>query len=548
MSTDQPRLRVVFLWHQHQPYYKDFETGRLVLPWVRLHGIKDYLDMVRILEDFPGLRQTFNLVPSLIEQIDDYVRHDGVDDHMALTLKRAQNLTETDKQEMLASFFSANVATMIRPYPRYYQLHEKLILSRSDVSKAAREFTEQEWIDLAVWSNLVWIDPMFRHDPDVSYLFEKRHDFTEDDKVSLIDFQKKILAQIIPAHRDAQERGQAEVSFSPYFHPILPLLIDTDLAKEALPHMQLPNERFSHPEDARKQIEMSCEMYRELFGCDLRGMWPSEGSVAEPLIPILAEYGIKWIATDDEVWAECDMSRGNNLSFHQPYVLRRDKQEIGILFRDHTLSDKIGFVYSGWDADDAANDFIRSLHAVRDSLQPDELERAVVSIILDGENAWEYYSNDGADFLRELYSRLVHDDSIETITASEAFADTDSLENIPRLFAGSWINHNFRVWIGHEEDNKAWDLLSAARNALVDHERTDSDADPEVINQAWKEIYIAEGSDWCWWYGDEHSSAQDDVFDRLFRSHLSAVYRMIGKTPPDNLLKPIRGIRGVSGI
>ncbi len=255
----QPRLRVVFLWHQHQPYYKDFETGRLVLPWVRLHGIKDYLDMVKILEDFPGLRQTFNLVPSLIEQIDDYVRHGGVDDHMALTLKRAQSLAETDKQEMLSSFFSANVATMIRPYPRYYQLHEKFILSRSDVSKAAREFTEQEWIDLAVWSNLVWIDPMFRRDSDISYLFEKRHDFTEEDKVGLIEFQKKILEQIIPAHRDAQERGQAEVSFSPYFHPILPLLIDTDLTKEALPHMQLPNERFSHPEDARKQVEMSCE-------------------------------------------------------------------------------------------------------------------------------------------------------------------------------------------------------------------------------------------------------------------------------------------------
>jgi hypothetical protein len=295
---------------------------------------------------------------------------------------------------------------------------------------------------------------------------------------------------------------------------------------------------------------MSCEKYRELFGRDLRGMWPSEGSVAEPLIPILAEHGIRWIATDEEVWAECEMNqgRGGNLSFHQPYVLQRDRQEIGILFRDHTLSDKIGFVYSGWDADEAADDFMKSLHAVRDSLQPDELERAVVSVILDGENAWEYYSNDGADFLRELYSRLVQDDSIETITASEAFADTDSLENIPRLFAGSWINHNFRVWIGHEEDNKAWDLLSAARNALVDHERTNPDADPEIINQAWKEIYIAEGSDWCWWYGDEHSSAQDDVFDRLFRSHLTAVYRMIGKPPPDDLLKPIRGIRGISGI
>jgi alpha-amylase/alpha-mannosidase (GH57 family) len=446
---------------------------------------------------------------------------------------------------------------MIKPHSRYYQIHEKVMLNKADLSKASQTLTDQEITDLVVWSNLAWVDPSFRSHAMIAPLFDKKQGFDEEDKDSLIRFQKEMLSEIIPAHREIQDRGQIEVSFSPYYHPILPLLIDTDLAKEALPRVQLPSERFSHPEDARKQIEMSCGMYRELFGRELVGMWPSEGSVAEPLIPILIENGIKWIATDEEVFFATvehpeSKKRGlqlpNSPTFHRPYSLKRETGEVGIIFRDHRLSDKIGFVYSGWEPDRAARDFVKSLHALRGSLPKERLDEFVVPVILDGENAWEYYRNDGVDFLRELYRAISEDEDIRTVTVSEAFEEASRIHNLPYLFAGSWINHNFRVWIGHAEDNKAWDLLSAARNALTDYQATHPDASPEVLDEAWKEIYVAEGSDWCWWYGDEHSSDQDDVFDKLFRSHLTAVYTIIGLEPPSDLMQPIRGIKGVRGI
>jgi alpha-amylase/alpha-mannosidase (GH57 family) len=548
MSTDRP-LRVVFLWHQHQPYYIDFETGRAVLPWVRLHGVKDYLDMVRILDEFPTLKQTFNLVPSLIEQIESYVSGEVIDNQMALTLKRASELSESDKLEITQSFFSASAGTMIKPLQRYYQLYQKVLLARSDLSRVSRDFSEQDWIDLVILSNLTWIDPMFRDDPEIKYLFDKKRDYSEGDKANLWNFHKKILAQILPAHQEAQDRGLIEVSFSPYYHPILPLLIDTDLAKESMPHSQLPNQRFSHPEDAERQIQMSSEMYEDRFGRPMRGMWPSEGSVAEALLPVLINKGVEWIATDQEIW-EASLSDGkrSGSTFHQPFVLRRESGEVGIIFRDHTMSDKIGFVYSGWDAQEAAADFIKSLHNIRKVIGPEHIDEAIVPVILDGENAWEYYHNDGSDFLRALYKQIQDDPTITTETVSGVFDKKDKAENIPRLFAGSWIDHNFRIWIGHEEDNKAWDLLSAARSALVEYELSNTDADSETLARAWQRIYIAEGSDWCWWYGDEHSSDQDDVFDRLFRSHLTAVYSLIGKEPPPDLMKPIRGVRGISGI
>jgi alpha-amylase/alpha-mannosidase (GH57 family) len=557
MSEKRPALRVVFIWHQHQPFYKDFDSGIYVLPWVRLHGVKDYLDMVRILDDFPKIKQVFNLVPSLIEQIDDYARNDAVDSHMALTSKPAADLTDAERTEIVSSFFSANVNNMIQPHLRYYQLYEKAMSASSDRAKAAATLSDQDFIDLAIWSNLAWIDPMFRSDPEIAPLFAKKRDFAEEDKQTLIAFHRKLLQQITPAYREAQNRGQIEVSFSPYFHPILPLLIDTELAREAMPRIQLPDLRFSHPEDAEKQISMSCDLYKRLFERELRGMWPSEGSVAEQLIPMLLKHGIKWIATDEEVFYATTnhpetRTRGlkfpANVSFRRPYQLTREQGRLGIIFRDHTLSDKIGFVYSGWDAEKAADDFVKNLLAVRSQLKRPEMEKYVLPIILDGDNAWEYYKNDGADFLRALYTRLSHEDRIETVTASEVFDKDTDLRELPYLFAGSWINHNFKVWIGHEQDNRAWDLLSAARNALVDYERANPQADPDKLNQAWKEIYVAEGSDWCWWYGDDHSSDQDYLFDRLFRSHLSAVYKLIGKAPPEELLTPIRGVKIITGI
>lgn len=566
-------LWVAFLWHMHQPYYKDVKTNQYQMPWVRLHGLKDYFDMVAILDDYPSIRQTFNLVPSLIEQIQDYASNQVYDEHLLLTEKPAKDLTEAEKEKILSSFFNCNQKTMIYPHPRFYQLLGKLDEVKSiergeeayDTKSAVQDFGTQDFLDLQVWSNLAWVDPIFKNDPLISYLLKKGKNFTEEDKRRLISKEREILGIILPKYKQLQDQGQIEVTFSPYFHPISPLICDTETAKLALPNIQLPKERFSHPEDLEAQIDLGIKLCEKIFGRKPKGMWPPEGSVSEEIIPKVAKFGVKWIATDEEILYFSTMLEKipgeksithENGALYKPYKISAgsigsvEKSALSIIFRDHTLSDLIGFVYSSWDAEEAANDFIGRLHRIRESLPlvvsganlQKDLPRFLVSVILDGENCWEYYKNDGHDFLSALYTKLSEDKFLKTTTISDFLEKHQEFETLPRLFAGSWINHNFRVWIGHPEDNLAWDLLKMTRDALVEYEKEAKNHPQakEILEKAWKEIYIAEGSDWCWWYGDEHQGPDTDEFDRIFRSHLLYVYELIDKEPPEILYEPIR--------
>ena len=558
-KSELPVLWVAFLWHMHQPYYKDLKTNQYQMPWVRLHGLKDYFDMVAILDDYPSIHQTFNLVPSLIEQIQNYASHQVYDEHLLLTEKPAKDLTEAEKEKILSSFFSCNRRTMIQPHPRFYQLLEKLNEVKSigrgedayNLRKAVQDFNSQDFLDLQVWSNLAWVDPIFKNDRLISYLLKKGANFTEEEKGRLISKEREILGLILPKYKELQDKGQIEVTFSPYFHPISPLICDTEIAKLALPKVQLPKERFSYPEDLEAQIELGIKLFERTFGRRPKGMWPSEGSVSEQIIPRVAKFGINWIATDEEILRFSTMLSTARIKkptqcresvLYRPYKVSVENAELSIIFRDHTLSDHIGFVYSSWDAEEAADDFISRLHKIGESLPQEELPQSLVSVILDGENCWEYYKNDGHDFLSALYTRLSEDKLLRTTTISDFLERSEEFESLPRLFAGSWINHNFRVWIGHPEDNLAWDLLKMTRDALVEYQK-ETKKKPEakeILEKAWKEIYIAEGSDWCWWYGDEHQGPDTDEFDRIFRSHLLYVYELINKEPPEILYQPIR--------
>jgi alpha-amylase/alpha-mannosidase (GH57 family) len=544
-------LSVAFLWHMHQPYYKDAKTGQYLMPWVRLHGLKDYYDMVAVLDDFPQIRQTFNLVPSLIEQIQDYAENQVYDEHLLLTERPAGDLTEAEKEEILSNFFKCNPQTMIHPHPRFYQLFEKRGEGPQRVKSKVHDFDVQDFLDLQIWSNLAWIDPIFKEDPFIAYLIKKDKNFTEEEKRKLIFKQKEILGKILPKYKELQDKGQIEISSSPFFHPIMPLIYDTSIARIALPNIQLPEERFSHPEDVSAQIEQGIRLYERTFGRRPKGIWPSEGSVSEQIIPLVAKFGIKWIATDEEILHFSLMMKKEGKDktvskdvgvLYRPYQITVENYELSILFRDHTLSDLIGFVYSSWDAEEAANDFIRRLHRIRESIPEDELSKSVVAIILDGENCWEYYENDGHDFLTALYTELSKDQLLRTTTISDFLETNEAPQQLPGLYAGSWINHNFRIWIGHPEDNLAWDLLKKTRDALMEFEkRSGRNSETEKILQtAWKEIYIAEGSDWNWWYGDEHQTEDIETFDRMFRSHLLYVYELISQDPPDELYQPIK--------
>jgi alpha-amylase/alpha-mannosidase (GH57 family) len=550
-NPDSPPLSVAFLWHMHQPYYKDAKTGLYQMPWVRLHGLKDYYDMAAVLDDFPQIQQTFNLVPSLIEQIKDYAQNHAYDEHLLLTKRPANDLTEGEKEMILSTFFNCNFSTMIHPHARYRWLFEKRGEDGKKIKAKARNFDTQDFLDLQIWSNLVWIDPIFKDDPLIHHLFKKRNGFTEEEKVKLISKQREILGKILPKYRDLQDRGQIEISFTPYFHPIMPLLCDSNIAKIALPHIQLPKNSFSHPEDAEKQIANGVMLHEENFGSKPKGMWPSEGSVSEQMVPLVAKSGIDWMATDEEILflslatekaKGIKRIRGHPNALYRPYRIAVQDNEISILFRDHTLSDLIGFVYSSWDAESAANDFINRLHLIRERIPKDDLPNSMVAVILDGENCWEHYKNDGHDFLSALYTRLSEDRLLKTTTISEFLKECDEPHRLPHLFPGSWINHNFRIWIGHPEDNLAWDLLKQTRDSLVEFEKKEKDniKNKEILRKAWKEIYVAEGSDWNWWYGDEHHSVDAETFDRIYRSHLLFVYELINSEPPDELYQPIK--------
>lgn len=523
------------------------------MPWVRLHGTKDYLDMLLLLDEFPGIRQTFNLVPSLLDQLADYTDHGASDRHLYLSRKPVADLTDEERLEIADSFFSAHFETMIQPYPRYSELHKRC----RDSSPRMRlsNLSDQDYLDLQFWSNAAWIDPMFRGNADISRLLTKGRDFTEGEKNSLLDFQLSILKRIIPEYQKHAREGRIEVSFSPYYHPILPLLVDSEIARMAIPGAELPLRRFVHPEDADVQIGRAVQLYHQLFGEDDPGMWPSEGSVSEAILPILQKHGVRWIATDEEIYfASMNLAQQAGApgisqvnGFHRAFSVAGPEKPIGLLFRDHKLSDKIGFVYSGWEPFRAADDFVNNLKQLDKSFSGSG-EEPIVAVILDGENAWEYYRNDGADFLRALYSRLEREKGIETVLPKELFAANQPIHKLPRLFAGSWINHNFAVWIGHTEDNSAWDLVKQTRDKLVERQSSKDSPAANVLAQAWEAIYIAEGSDWCWWYGDDHHTDQFLTFDLLFRRHLSRVWELIGLEPPLALMRPIRKVPRLSGV
>lgn len=534
-----PSIRLCFLWHMHQPFYKDLVTGEYKLPWTRLHALKDYRGMVRILEDFPRVHQTFNVVPSLLAQVEEYAAGQASDAFLRCALKPAEDLTEGEQGFILSYFFQANPARMIRRYPRYAELYDVWLGAGQEVTRARRMFTPRSLRDLQVLSQLVWFDEdSLRDDPDVRELARKGRDYSSEDQALLGRKQAEFLATVLPAYQEAAARGQIEISTTPFYHPILPLLCDSNIAEVAHPHVPLPS-RFQNPRDARLQLERARQYIQERFGGPPDGLWPSEGSVSDEVLGIAADLGFRWVATDNGVLARTLGSHAGVAETYRPYVWRRDGREIRMVFRDHFLSDLVGFVYSRMGAAEAAADLVSRIHeSCRGILAVGR--DALVPIILDGENAWEYYEQNGRPFLRELYRLISGDSRIAALTLKEALEGA-APEPLGHIFPGSWINTNFDIWIGAEEDNLAWEYLLSARETY-DHVLSSprgAALSEESRKLALEELLIAEGSDWCWWYGPEHDSENRPEFDKLYRDHLANVYRALGLMPPEELSRPI---------
>ncbi|MEI8176841.1 MAG: glycoside hydrolase family 57 protein, partial [Candidatus Omnitrophota bacterium] len=551
-------LSIAFVWHMHQPYYKDTVSGEISLPWVRLHGIKDYFPMADLLRSYPKIRQTFNLVPSLIDQIEDYTAGELPKERfLELSLKAADALTGDEKKFILLNFFMANWDNMILPFPRYHELLLKRgrFVSPAILDRIIGTFKPQDFLDIQALFNLCWFDPHYRdQDADLRVLAQKGGRFTEAEKALIIGKQIDLIKRIIPTYRELQESSQIEVSVSPYYHPILPLLCNTDAAKTALPNERLPQKRFAYPEDASWQIAAAVKKYKSVFGVAPRGMWPSEGSVSEDMLPIVMEHGIRWIATDEEILLKSLRTARSAETLYMPYLLTRDGRDLNIIFRDHNLSDLIGFTYQNIPAAAAVNDFVGHLHRIREALATKEGDH-LVSIILDGENAWEYYPNNGRDFLSLLYQRLSEDAAdLKTTTVSDFVREHPPRAQISWLYPGSWIGGSYSTWICQEEKNLSWDHLTTARGDLLGAQKSHPElAGSKKLENAWRELYMAEGSDWNWWYGPINNSSCDEEFDRLYRKHLTNIYTMLSMAPPASLsvpimtrsAKPLRSARGL---
>ena len=526
-----PNIYLCFLWHMHQPFYKDLSSGEYKLPWTRMHALKDYYGMVRILEEFPQVRQTFNLVPSLTAQVAEYASGDAADPFLMLALKPAEDLTEEERAFLMRHSFYSDPQRMIYRYPRYGELFDAWQAQKR--SGSGRPFGAQEMRDLQMWSQLAWFDEEFQAgDPEVREWIARDRNFTLADQRRMGEKQREIVGKVLPEYQKLAATGQIEISTTPYYHPILPLLCDSNIAAVAHPGVTLPP-RFRHPEDARRQLALARESIARQFGAAPVGLWPSEGSVSDEVLTIAADLGFQWAATDSGV-VNRTLGRAVPVDgLYRPYRWRQGGQSLGVIFRDHFLSDLIGFVYSKMDGAAAAEDFLRR---IRDNCAGivGSGRDALVPIVLDGENAWEYYYQNGRPFLRELYRRISEDGGMRAVTVSEALRLLPP-EPLDHIFPGSWIDANFDVWIGAEEDNQAWTQLLRARQTF------DSTAGPseEQRRLALEELMIAEGSDWCWWYGPEHESSNREEFDQLYRSHLANVYRFLNLSPPEELSRPI---------
>ncbi|MDY7013493.1 MAG: glycoside hydrolase [Cyanobacteriota bacterium] len=548
-------LYVAFIWHQHQPLYKSCENPsypgkQYRLPWVRLHGTKDYLDLVLVLERYPKLHQTVNLVPSLILQLEDYAAGMAMDPYLAVALTPEDLLSVGQKQFIIQHFFDCNHHTLIDPHPRYAQLYDQR--QEHGFKWCLDNWQANDYGDLLAWHNLVWIDPIFWDDPDIALWLKRGKDFSLGDRQRIYSKQREIIARIVPQHKKMQDAGQLEVTTTPYTHPILPLLADTHSGRVAVPDMTLPQLRFEYPQDLPRHLEKARTMYEDRFGRPPRGLWPSEQSVSPAILPEIAAQGFQWICSDEAVlgWTIDHFFHRDEVGnvtepelLYRPYRLETSRGDLAIAFRDHRLSDLIGFTYGAMEPQRAASDLVGHLEAISRSLKQRQnggtaLEQPwLVTIALDGENCWEYYQQDGLPFLESLYQTLSEHSGIQLVTVAEFLDRFGVTETLPAdgLHSGSWVDGSFTTWIGDPAKNRAWDLLTAARRVLEQHPEATEENNPE----AWEALYAAEGSDWFWWFGEGHSSNHDALFDRLFRDHLRALYVALNEPVPAELEREV---------
>ncbi len=539
IPQEEPELYVMLMWHQHQPYYTKNDDGYYTRPWVRVHATKDYLDMVELVSDYPDMKATFNLTPVLLRQLEDF-SNGAKDLYWFYTEIDSKKLTKDDKSFIVSRFFDTNPKVISR-FPRYVELRN----SKQNWS----QWSHQDFLDLQVLFNLAWTDPKYLSKEPLKSIVVQGRDFSEEDKTILLGEHSKLIDKVIPTHAELWKTGQIEITTTPYAHPILPLIFDTNLASVGDIGAELPTNRFNKPTDAAIQVEKGLDLAERLLGQRPTGMWPAEGAVSQEILGMFAKEGIKWIATGEHVLSKSlDIptfkrnTKGivtNPEVLYTPWYGQLNRQDdVAIFFRDLGISDQVGFTYSGMSPEMAVADMMNALEAAREVSTT--LDRPlVVSIILDGENAWEHYQNDGIDFLSLMYETLSTTEWLKTTTPTEYIEKYGSqIDKLDKVFPASWFQPNFATWIGETEETYAWDYLQKTR-AFYDRSNSSGKYTDEQLEVAFDYMLLAEGSDWFWWYGSDQSSGNDDYFGSAFRNLLKNVYLSLNVDPPVYLDIPI---------
>jgi alpha-amylase/alpha-mannosidase (GH57 family) len=532
---------VVLCWHMHQPDYRDHATGEFTQPWVYLHALKDYADMAAHLERHPGMRAVVNLVPVLLDQLEDYADQFATGmlrDPLLRLLARDEStpFTRAERELVVEQCFRANHEKMVQPFPAYRGLHD-LFLALEPQGRDAIEYLSDRYChDLVVWYHLAWLGETVKRESQLAQdLMAKGTGFATSDRQALLALVGRIVSGTIARYARLAGGGRVELSTTPHHHPLAPLLIDFASAREAKPGLELPaSDGYPGGIDrARAQVDAALASHVRRFGAPPAGAWPAEGAVSTPLVRLLAERGLRWTASSEAVLANSLGTHADRRDLaHRPWRLAGTA--LACFFRDDRLSDLIGFEYAKWHGDEAAAHFVGELEAIAARAAAGEIP--LVSVILDGENCWEYYPYNGFYFLDALYAELAKHPYLRTTTFADAAAAP--APELARLVAGSWVYGDFTTWIGSLEKNRAWDLLVAAKRAfdLVVSGGRLTDAERAAAE---RQLADCEGSDWFWWMGDYNPAHAVAAFDRLYRANLAFLYRLLGLPAPPALAEPI---------
>jgi alpha-amylase/alpha-mannosidase (GH57 family) len=546
----KPPLELMLLWHMHQPEYRDYATGRFVQPWVYLHALKDYADMAAHLERHPRVRVVVNFVPVLLDQLEDYADQfasGALRDPLLELLARdpATPLTAAERRLALEQCFHANHEKMVQPYAPYHGLYELHRMLEHQGRGALDYLGDQYFYDLVTWYHLAWTgETVRRAAPLVARLVSGSMSYTYTDRRALFELVGEVVSGIVPRYRALAADGRVELSSTPHFHPLAPLVIDLASAREARADLPLPHAQ-GYPggeERVRAQLDLANESHARRFGRAPAGIWPAEGAISTRVLDAFARAGVRWTASGEAVLknslaasAKGASPAGVDRRVYRPY--RWDKSALTCFFRDDRLSDLIGFEYARWRSDEAAVAFVRELEAIAAAAPADD--PPFVAVILDGENCWEYYPYNGFYFLDALYAALETHASIRTLTGAQACERTQALPGtLERVVAGSWVYGDLTTWIGSPEKNHAWDLLCAAKSSF-DLVTASGRLDAGARAAATRQLAACEGSDSFWWMGDYNPAHAVARFDALFRANLERLYRLLGLPVPVTLAEPI---------